>query len=120
MLKVKEQELLQAYNELVAKKENGQTAAESDSIVFAQAHGFDEERTKKFVAYVLSENPNNGLTAKEVAKLEVLGEFIEEVADEVLASDKFDECTPQETAAGEEVAEEPVGTPGVGGSVNNY
>ena len=107
MLKVKEQELLQAYNELVAKKENGQTVVESDAVAFAQSHGYDEEKTKRFVDYVLSENPNNGLTVEEVAKLKVLGEYIEE-------------SVPQETTAGEEVADATVGTPGVGGSVNNY
>ncbi len=120
MLKVKEQELLQAYNELVAKKENGQTVVESDAVAFAQAHGYDEDKTKRFVDYVLSENPNNGLTVEEVAKLKVLGEYIEEVADELPANNEVCECAPQETAVGEEVAEEPVGTPGVGGSVNNY
>ena len=120
MLKVKEQELLQAYNELVAKKENGQTVVESDAVAFAQSHGYDEEKTKRFVDYVLSENPNNGLTVEEVAKLKVLGEYIEEVADELPASDELSESVSQETTAGEEVADATVGTPGVGGSVNNY
>lgn len=119
MLKVKEQELLQAYNELVAKKENGQTVVEEDAVAFATAHGYDEEKTKRFVAYVLSENPNNGLTAKEVTKLEVLGEFVEEVADEVPASDELNASESQENAA-EEVAEITVGTPSGSGSVNTY
>lgn len=52
--------------------------------------------------------------------MKVLGEYIEEVADELPANNEVCECAPQETAVGEEVAEEPVGTPGVGGSVNNY
>lgn len=119
MLKVKEQELLQAYNELAEKKKQGQSVTEMDAIAFATTHGYNEEKTKRFVAYVLSDNPNGDLTDEEIVKLEILGKYIEEVADDVPADGELTESEPTETAS-EEVAETPVGTPGVNGSVNSY
>lgn len=116
MLKVKELELLQEYKILVANKNEGIALIESDAVAFAKSHGYSEEKTKRFVDFVLSEESNGGLSEMEAHKLEVLSEFIEEVEDdtpEILSTDE-----PQETEQ-EEVAEIPEGSPDVnGGSVN--
>lgn len=81
MLKVNEEKLLADHKALAEKQEKGYAASEADAIAFAQAHGYDEKKTADFVKYV-QEIGKGGLTVKELHKLEVLGSYIEEIADE--------------------------------------
>ena len=78
MLKVNEEKLLQDRKELVTKKNENLAAIEVDAKAYAVAHGYDEEKTAKFVAFT-QDIQGNGLTDKENAKLEILSDYIEEV-----------------------------------------
>lgn len=78
MLKVNEEKLLQDHKELVEKKEKNLAAIEIDAKAYAVAHGYDEEKTAKFVAFT-QDIQGNGLSDKENAKLEILSACIDEV-----------------------------------------
>lgn len=78
MLKVNEEKILADYASLVEKKEKGLSAVEADAKAYAVAHGYDEVKTAKFVAFT-QEIQGSGLSDKELEKLEVLGSYIEEV-----------------------------------------
>ena len=78
MLKVNEEKILADYNSLVEKKEKGLSAVETDAKAYAMAHGYDEEKTAKFVAFT-QEIQGSGLSDNELDKLEVLGSYIEEI-----------------------------------------
>ena len=81
MLKVNEEKILADYNSLVEKKEKGLAAVEADAKSYATAHGYDEEKTAKFVAFTQGLQ-GSGLSDKELAKLEILGSYIEDVKEE--------------------------------------
>lgn len=80
MLKVNEEQILADYNSLVVKKAKGLAAVETDAKAYAQAHGYNEEKTAKFVAFT-QEIQGSGLSDKEIEKLEILGAYIEEVGE---------------------------------------
>lgn len=82
MLKVNEEKIIEDYSALVEKREKGLSAVEADAKAYAQAHGYDEEKTAKFIAFT-QDIQGSGLSDKELAKLEVLGAYIEEI-EEVL------------------------------------
>lgn len=82
MLKVNEEKLLQDRKELVTKKEKNLAAIEIDAKAYAVAHGYDEEKTAKFVAFT-QDIQGNGLSNKENAKLEILSAYIDEVEEPV-------------------------------------
>lgn len=94
MLKVNEEKLLQDRKELVTKKNENLAAIEIDAKAYAVAHGYDEEKTAKFIAFT-QDIQGNGLSDKENAKLEILSAYIDEV-----------EETPAEEAESAEVATE--------------
>ena len=78
MLKVNEEKILADYLSLVEKKEKGLFAVETDAKAYAVAHGYDEEKTAKFVAFT-QEIQGSGLSDKELARLDILGSYIEEI-----------------------------------------
>lgn len=78
MLKVNEEELLLDYEELVEKKSQNLAAIEVDAKAYAVAHGYDEEKTAKFIAFT-QDIQGNGLSDKENTKLEILSAYIDEV-----------------------------------------
>lgn len=78
MLKVNEEKILADFLSLVEKKEKGLSAVEADAKSYALAHGYSEEQTAKFIAYT-QEIQGSGLSDDEIAKLEVLGSYIEEI-----------------------------------------
>ncbi len=86
MLKVNEEKLLSDHKALGAKKFENLAAIEKDATAYAVAHGYDEEKTAKFVAFT-QEIQGNGLSAEESTKLEILGSYIEEVAEEEVANE---------------------------------
>lgn len=82
MLKVNEEKLLHDHKELVEKKEKNLAAIEVDAKAYAVAHGYDEEKTAKFIAFT-QEIQGNGLSDKENAKLDILSAYIDEVEEPV-------------------------------------
>ncbi len=84
MFKVNEEKLLHDYHILDAKKHDNLAVIEKDATAYAVAHGYSEAQTAELVACV-TKLQNGGLTAEESAKLEILGSYIEEVAEEEVA-----------------------------------
>lgn len=82
MLKVNEEKILFDHKELVEKKEKNLAAIEIDAKAYAVAHGYDEEKTAKFIAFT-QDIQGNGLSDKEKAKLEILTGYIDEVEEPV-------------------------------------
>lgn len=82
MLKVNEEKILFDHKELVEKKEKNLAAIEVDAKAYAVAHGYDEEKTAKFIAFT-QDIQGNGLSDKENAKLEILSDYIDEVEETV-------------------------------------
>lgn len=82
MLKVNEDKILQDHDSLIAKKNENLANIEADAKVYATSHGYDEEKTIKFVKFT-QELQGNGLSAEETAKLELLSSYIDEVEEEV-------------------------------------
>lgn len=78
MLKVNEEKLLNDHKELVEKKAQNLDTIKVDATAYAVAHGYDEEKTAKFVAFT-QDIQGNGLTDKENAKLDILSTYIDEV-----------------------------------------
>lgn len=93
MLKVNEEKLLNDYNELVEKKDNSVAKIEADTKSFAATLGYDEIKTKDLVAFVIGKD--NGLTADENAKLELLSLYIDE-AEEPKAEEETAMAEPTE------------------------
>lgn len=85
MLKVNEEKILLDHKELVEKKDKNLAAIEVDAKAYAVAHGYDEEKTAKFVAFT-QDIQGNGLSDKENVKLEILSDYIDEV-EETVADD---------------------------------
>lgn len=83
MLKVDKEKILQDYCELVAEKDNNLSKIEADARAYALAHGYNEEKTQKFIAFVTQEIEGNGLSAEESAKLEILSSYIDEVEESI-------------------------------------
>lgn len=82
MLKVNEEKILADYNELVEKKAKGLAAVEADAKAYAIAHGYDDEKTAKFVTF-LQGLQGSGLSDKELEKLDILGSYVEEIEEKV-------------------------------------
>ncbi len=82
MIKVNEEKILLDHKELVEKKEKNLAAIEVDAKAYAVAHGYDEEKTAKFVAFT-QDIQGNGLSDKENVKLEILSSYIDEVEEEL-------------------------------------
>lgn len=78
MLKVNEDKILFDHKELVDKKDKNLAAIEVDAKAYAVAHGYDDEKTAKFVTFT-QDIQGNGLSDKENAKLEILSAYIDEV-----------------------------------------
>lgn len=78
MLKVNEDKILLDHKELVEKREKNLAAIEVDAKAYAVAHGYDDEKTAKFVAFT-QDIQGNGLSDKENAKLDILSAYIDEV-----------------------------------------
>lgn len=78
MLKVNEEKILADYESLAEREMAGLEAVAKDARAYAVAHGYDEEKTAKFVAFT-QDLQGSGLSDKELAKLEVLDSYIEEV-----------------------------------------
>lgn len=82
MLKVNEEKILFDHKELVEKKEKNLAAIEIDAKAYAVAHGYDEEKTAKFIAFT-QDIQGNGLSDEENTKLEILSAYIDEVEEPV-------------------------------------
>lgn len=78
MLKVNEEKIIEDYSVLVSKQERNLAAIEVDAKAYAVSHGYDEEKTAKFVAFT-QDIQGNGLSDKENAKLDILSAYIDEV-----------------------------------------
>lgn len=83
MLKVNEEKLLHDYHVLDAKKADNLAVIEKDAKAYAEAHGYNEAQTAELMACV-TKLQNGGLTADESAKLAILGEYIDDVAEKVV------------------------------------
>ena len=81
MFKVNEEKLLHDYHILDAKKHDNLAVIEKDAKAYAIEHDYDDIQTKQFVEYVVKLE-NSGLTRSESRKLEILSEYLEEVAEE--------------------------------------
>lgn len=95
MLKVNEEKLLHDHKELVEKKAKNLDAIKVDATAYAVAHGYDEEKTAKFVAFT-QDIQGNGLSDNENAKLELLSSYIDEV-EEPKAEEETVMAEPVET-----------------------
>ena len=82
MLKVNEEKLLHDYRILAAKKHDNLALIEKDAKAYAVAHNYNEAQTAELVICI-TKLQNNGLSAEESAKLEILADYIEEVAETV-------------------------------------
>lgn len=88
MLQVNEEKMLKDYADLVKKQEENLAKIEVDAKAYAATHGYDEDKTARFVEFTQGIE-GNGLSDEENKKLEILGSYIEEVAEEEVA-----EATP--------------------------
>lgn len=79
MLRVNKEKVLQDYCELVTKKDNNLAKIETDARAYALAHGYSDEKTQKFIAFVAQEIEDNGLSEDDTVKLNILSEYIKEV-----------------------------------------
>ncbi len=96
MKNVKVEKILADYTALVEKKDKGLAAVETDAVAYAKAHGYDDEKTAKFVAFT-QEIQGSGLAEIELAKLDILGEYIEEVPEvieESVSEEKIEQTEP--------------------------
>lgn len=98
MLKINTAKLISDYHILDAKKHDNLVVIEKDATAYAVAHGYSEAQTAELVACV-TKLQNGGLTAEESTKLEILGSYIEEVAEEEVADETTAEI-PIATANG--------------------
>ena len=80
MQKVNEEKLLLDHAGLIVKREEHLAEIEADARLYAASHGYDEEKTEKFVAFTKGLE-GDGLSAEDKAKLEILEAYIEEVED---------------------------------------
>ena len=97
MFKVNEEKLLHDYHILDAKKHDNLAVIEKDAKAYAIEHDYDDIQTKQFVEYVVKLE-NSGLTRSESRKLEILSEYLEEVADEPAQSSEAETVTNVMTA----------------------
>ena len=79
MLRVNEDKVLQDYCELVSKKDDNLAKIEADARGYACAHGYDEEKTQKFIAFISNEIEGDGLSEDDAAKLDILSAYVNEV-----------------------------------------
>lgn len=98
MLKVNEEKLLLDHKELVEKKEKSLAEIEVDAKAYAVAHGYNEEKTAKFIAFT-QDLQGNGLSVEEKIKLDILGSYIDEVEEEELKLNVVPEKTENMEAA---------------------
>lgn len=96
MLKVNEKKLLEDYCELVSKKDNNLAKIEADARVYAQAHGYNDEKMHKFIAFVAQEIEGNGLSEEDMIKFNILSAYIAEV-------EEIDEPVDDETVVSDNV-----------------
>lgn len=92
MLKVNKEKILNDYKELVEKKAQNLAAIEVDAKAYAAAHGYNEDKTAKFVAFT-QEIQGNGLSDDENATLVILSSYLKEV-EEPVAEEEVAEATP--------------------------
>lgn len=97
MLKVNEQKVLADVKALIEEKNANLAKIEVDAKAYATAHGYDDEKTAKFVKFT-QELQGNGLSAEETAKLELLSSYIDEVEEVV---DEELKCNVVPTTDGE-------------------
>lgn len=83
MIKVKDEKLLQDYQELCEKRDANRAAIEIAARSFAQSRNYDDVMTADFIAFVQNKEAD-GLTDGEQAKLALLSDYVEYVSDEVL------------------------------------
>lgn len=81
MLGVNSEKVLQDLKELADKRSQKLDEIEQAAREFAISRGYDEERTEKFVKFA-QENEDNGLSVAEKAKLDMLCEYVYEVAEQ--------------------------------------
>ena len=99
MLKVNEEKVLQDTKALIDKKNENLAKIEIDAKAYAASHGYDEDKTAKFVKFT-QELQGNGLSAEDTAKLEILSSYIEEVEEETVESEEL-KCNVVPTTEGE-------------------
>lgn len=79
MLRVNEDKVLQDYCELVTKRDDNLGKIEVDARAYALAHNYSDEKTQKFIAFVLQEIEDNGLSEDDAVKLNILSAYIKEI-----------------------------------------
>ena len=83
MLKVNEEKILADTKALVDKRNENLAKIEIDAKAYAVSHGYDEDKTEKFVKFT-QELQGDGLSVEDKAKLEILSSYIEEVEEEII------------------------------------
>lgn len=78
MYKVNESKMVDDYKSLLIKKEQGTNEVEHAAAVFADQRGYSEEKKAKFIEYLKS-NESCGLSSEDIARLNILKEYIEDV-----------------------------------------
>jgi len=99
MLQVNEEKMLKDYADLVKKQEENLAKIEVDAKAYAATHGYDEDKTARFVEFTQGIE-GNGLSDEENKKLEILGSYIDEVEDPVEAPVEGEDSAEVSTSAG--------------------
>lgn len=81
MFKVNEEKILQDIQDLKESKEIKLAEIEASARDYAAERHYNEELTAKFVAFT-KENEGQEILKKDIQKLEILSEYIEEIAEE--------------------------------------
>lgn len=90
MLKVNDEKILQDIQDLKESKEIKLAEIEASARNYAAERHYSEELTAKFVAYT-KETEGQEVLKKDIQKLEILSEYIEEVAE--IAGEEVTEAT---------------------------
>lgn len=83
MLKVLDEKLLSDFRAIEEKRKAAREGIAVATRTFAQNLGYDEEHAAALVAFVQENNAPDGLTDAERAKMEILAEYVVEIADDV-------------------------------------
>lgn len=90
MLKVKDDKILQDFQDLKESKEKKLAEIEANARDYAAQHHYSEDLTAKFVAFTKEEEGKEVLK-QDNQRLEILSEYIEEVAE--IAGEEVTEAT---------------------------
>ena len=84
MFHVNTEKMLADYKALCVKRDENRAAIERAARSFAISRMYDVETTEEFIAYV-QDIEGGGLTADEIARLDLLMRYVGEASDETAA-----------------------------------